>query len=241
MSRHRPRAVITGASRGIGAAIARALAPTHDLLLGGRDRATLNDMAGRLESADPWVVELTDCDAVARAAEDIQHLDVLVHNAGVWAGGLIAETAPDTWRRLFEVNLFAVAELTRLLLPALRASQGRVVVINSSAGKRVAPGRGAYAATKFALRAFADGLRAEEAEHGVRVTSIYVGRAATDMQRQVRDAEGGAFEADRYLAPESVAGAVLAAVNAAPDAHVTEIVIHPTLPVLSTSVEHKQR
>jgi NADP-dependent 3-hydroxy acid dehydrogenase YdfG len=233
----RPRALITGASRGIGAAIAQALAPTHHLLLGGRDRAALVDAAGGLASAVPWVVELTDSDAMARAADDIQQLDVLVHSAGVWAPGLIGETGPDTWRRLFEVNVFAVAELTRLVLPALRAAQGRVVVINSSAGTRVARGRAAYAASKFALRAFADGLHAEEAEHGVRVTSIYVGRAATDMQRQVRDAEGGAFEADRYLAPESVARAVLAAVSAAPDAHLTEIVIHPTLGVRSSGPE----
>src|SRR5918994_208874 len=133
----RPRALITGASRGIGAAIAGALAPTHHLLLGGPDRA-----------------------AMARAAEDVEQLDVLVHSAGVWAPGLVGETTPDTWRRLFDVNVFAVAELTRLLLPALRAAQGRVVVINSSAARRVASGRGAYAASKFALRAFADGLHA---------------------------------------------------------------------------------
>lgn len=197
----------------------------------------LVDAAGRLPSAVPWVVELTDHAAMARAAEEIEQLDVLVHNAGVWAPGLIGETTPDTWRRLFEVNVFAVAELTRLLLPVLRAARGRVVVINSSAGMRVTRGRGAYAASKFALRAFADGLHAEEAEHGVRVTSIYVGRAATDMQRQVRDAEGGAFEADKYLAPESVARAVLAALNAPPDAHLTEIVIHPTLGVRSSGPE----
>lgn len=229
MPGHRPRALITGASRGIGAAVARALGPTHDLLLGGRDRPALAEAAGRLPSAVPWVVELTDRDALARATERIEHLDVLVHNAAVWAPGLIGDTEPDTWRRVFEVNVFAVADLTRLLLPALRAAHGRVVVINSSAGTSVAPGRGAYTASKFALRALADSLHAEEAEHGVQVTSLYIGRTATDMQRQVRDAEGGTFEADRYLAPESVGRAVLSAVNAGPDVHVREIVILPRL------------
>ncbi|MFF4774940.1 SDR family oxidoreductase [Microtetraspora fusca] len=227
----RPVALVTGASRGVGAAVARALAPTHDLLLGGRDRAALDALCAELPGARPWPVELT-----AVAASDvagIDRLDLLVHNAGVARIGDVGETPLEEWRRTFEVNLFAVAELTRLLLPVLRAARGQVVLINSTSGQRVNAGWGAYAASKFALRAFADALRLEEHPNGVRVATIYPGRIATDMQRGVREQEGGDYDPARYIVPDSVAKAVLAAATATPDAHITEITIRPSasLPV----------
>lgn len=224
----RPIALVTGASRGIGAAVARSLSDTHDLLLGGRDEQALRPLVDELPGARPWPVELTDHDAVAAAVADISRLDVLVHSAGLAELGTVAETSPESWRRTFEVNLFAVTELTRLLLPALRASRGHVVLVNSGAGLSAKPNWGSYAASKFALRAFADVLRAEESANGVRVTSVFPGRTATDMQRDVREQEGGSFDADRYLRPESVAGPIVSAVRAGADAHLTEIVIRPS-------------
>ena len=225
MSERRPRALITGASRGIGAAAARAFGDEYDLLLGGRDPHALADLADSLPLATPWPAELTDPEALAAAVGRIDRLDVLVHSAGVWEPGLIGETRPETWRYIFDVNLFAVAELTRLLLPALRAARGRVILINSTAGKWVSPARGAYSASKFALHAFAEALHAEEAKNGVGVTSIYPGRVATDMQRKVRQAENGPFASEEYIAPESVATVVLAAAQAPSDSHLTEIVV----------------
>lgn len=223
----RPLALVTGASRGIGAAVARALAPGYDLLLGGRDTAALEALAAELPGARPWPVDLTDTPALAEAAGGIEQLDVLVHSAGVGLLGTVADTAANTWRLQFEVNVVAVAELTRLLLPALRAARGRVVLLNSGAGLTARPGWASYAASKFALRAFADSLRAEEAGHGVRVTSVHPGRTDTDMQRDVVTAEGGEYRAHRYLRPESVAGAVLLAVTAPDDAALTELVLRP--------------
>src|SRR4051812_45117132 len=129
-----PLALVSGASRGIGAAIARALAPTHRVLLGGRDTGALAQLAEELSGAKPWPVELTDFDAVRAAAGKIERLDVLVHSAGVAELGTVEEATPDSWRRQFEVNVVAVVELTRLLLPALRAANGHVVVINSGSG-----------------------------------------------------------------------------------------------------------
>jgi NAD(P)-dependent dehydrogenase (short-subunit alcohol dehydrogenase family) len=171
----RPLALVTGASRGIGAAVAQALAPTHDLLLGGRDTDALKAVAADLPAAREWPVELTDPSALTAAAADIDRLDVLVHSAGIGPLGTVADSPAEQWRRTFAVNVVAVAELTRLLLPALRAARGQVVCINSGAGFTARPGWGSYAASKFALRAFADTLRAEEAAHGVRVTSVYPG------------------------------------------------------------------
>lgn len=225
----KPVALVTGASRGIGAAVARALAPGHDLLLGGRDHAALAALAAELPGSRPWPVELTDGIALAEATAGIERLDVLVHSAGVGLLGTVAETPATTWRRQFEVNVVAVAELTRLLLPALRAARGRVVLVNSGAGLTARAGWASYAASKFALRAFADALRDEEAAAGVRVTSVHPGRVDTDMQRSVVAHEGGAYDAGAYLRPESVAGAVLLAVTAPPDAALTELVLRPAV------------
>ncbi|MEV8632859.1 SDR family oxidoreductase [Streptosporangium sp. NPDC051023] len=220
----RPVALVTGASRGVGAAVARALAPTHDLLLGGRDAEALAELSAELPGARPWPVELT---AVTEAdIAGIERLDVLVHSAGIAILGRIAQVPADVWRRTMELNVIAVAELTRLLLPALRAAEGQVVLINSGAGLRANPDWAAYAASKFALRAFADALRLEEPR--LRVTSIYPGRIDTDMQRGVREQEGAAYEPDRYLSADSVARAVLTAVTATRDAHITEITVRPT-------------
>ncbi|GAA2806630.1 SDR family oxidoreductase [Crossiella cryophila] len=223
----RPRALVTGASRGIGKAIAQALAPTHDLLLGGRDQAALSALATELGNALPWPLDLADPDALTAATAEIDRLDLLVHSAGVAELGAVADTPAKVWRETYEINVVAVAELTRVLLPALRRARGTVVLINSGAGLRANPGWGAYAASKFALRALGDALRAEEEPHGVRVTSVHPGRTATDMQRGIRSAEGGDFRPEAYLTPESVASAVLMAATASQDAHLTEIVIRP--------------
>lgn len=222
----RPLALVTGASRGIGAAVASALAASHDVLLGGRDLDALSRQAAALPGARAWPVELTDPEALAAATSGIGELAVLVHSAGIVELGPLAEVAASAWRRTFELNVIAVAELTRLLLPALRAACGHVVLINSGSGLRANPNWGSYAASKFALRAYADVLRAEEPS--LRVTTVYPGRTATDMQRGVRAAEGGEFEPDQYLRPESVAAAVLTAVHATPDAHITDLTVRPT-------------
>ncbi len=221
----RPLALITGASRGIGKAVADALADTHDLLLGGRDESELASLAAGLPSARPWPAELTDEDAVAAAVTGIDRLDVLVHSAGISRLGPLTGVTARDWRESFEVNVVAVAELTRLLLPALRAAEGHVVLINSGSGIKANPKWGPYAASKFALRAYADVLRAEEEPHGLRVTSVHPGRTATDMQKEVRDFEGGEFVPEKYMRPESVAGVVKAAIETPRDAHVHEIVV----------------
>ncbi len=221
----RPLALITGASRGIGKAIADSLADTHDLLLGGRDESELASQAAGLRSARPWPVELTNDHALAAAVKGIDRLDVLVHSAGISRLGALTEVTAADWRESYDLNVVAVVELTRLLLPALRAAEGHVVLINSGSGIKANPKWGAYAASKFALRAYADVLRAEEEPNGLRVTSVHPGRTATDMQKSVRDFEGGEYVPEKYMRPESVAGVVKAAIETPRDAHVHEIVI----------------
>ncbi|MFE6923720.1 SDR family oxidoreductase [Nocardia sp. NPDC057663] len=220
-----PTALITGASRGLGAAIARELAPTHDLLLGARSADALAPILAELPGATGWPVALTDYPAVAAAAGEIERLDVLVHNAGIADLGTVGESSVEQWRSTLEVNLIAVAELTRLLLPALRAANGHVVLINSGAGLRAHPGWGSYAASKFGLRAFADALRQEEP--ALRVTSLFPGRIDTDMQRAIVAGEGREYTPEEFLTPETVAGAVRTAVDTPRDGHPTEVVLRP--------------
>lgn len=125
------------------------------------------------------------------------------------------------------MNVTAPATLTRLLLPALRAAGGLVVFINSGAGLTANPGWSVYAASKFALTALADALRAEEAGR-VRVTTVHPGRTATAMQVELRAAEGGRYDPAAYLAAEDVARTVRLAVDLPPGASLSSLRIVPT-------------
>ncbi|MDV8000041.1 SDR family oxidoreductase [Rhodococcus sp. IEGM 1408] len=217
--------VITGASRGIGAATARALDTGHDLVLVGRDTDALAAVARSCRSARVVTADLTTVDGVARVADGVTALDGLVHCAGVADLGRVDESDPAQWRRAFEVNVLAVVELTRALLPALRAARGHLVVVNSGAGNTAKPGWGSYSASKFALRAVTDTIRGEEP--ALRVTSIHPGRVDSDMQRAIVASEGRAYDPSSYLTPDSVAAAIRHALESAPDAHPTEVVLRP--------------
>ena len=220
-------ALITGASGGIGSAIAEALAPTHTLLLAGRPSPRLDAVAHRL-GATTWPLDLTDADDIDSAAEVLAELDVLVHNAGVAYPGRVAETAAEQWRATFEVNVTGAVALTLALLPALRAAHGQVVFVNSGAGLNVSPGLASYSASKFALRAFADSLRTDEPL--LRVTSIHPGRVDTEMQRDLVAYEGGQYDPARFLTPQTVAGVVAQVVATPPDAHTHEVIVRPRGP-----------
>lgn len=225
-----PLALVTGASRGIGRAIAHELGVDHHVLLGGRDPDALRELAGQLPSAEPFPVDLRDPEATALAVSRLglsEGLDVLVHSAGVLVPGRLADLDPEDWERSLTSNVTAVAGLTRHLLPSLRAARGTIVAVNSGSGFSSGAAGGAYAASKFALRALTDALREEEREHGVRVCSVHPGRVDTDMQRELRRAEQGPYEPERYLRPESVASAVAFAVRAPADACIETLSIRP--------------
>jgi NADP-dependent 3-hydroxy acid dehydrogenase YdfG len=219
-----PTALITGASGGIGAAIATALAPTHTLLLAGRPSARLDGVAERL-GATTFPLDLTDTDSIESSCEVIDELDVLVHNAGVSVPGHVDESHVDEWRATFAVNVFGTVALTLTLLPALRQAGGRVVFINSGSGRTVSPGMASYSASKFALRAFADSLRQDEPS--LLVTSVYPGRVDTEMQRELVAYEGGDYDPAKFLRPETVAEVVAQVVATPRDGHVHEVVIRP--------------
>jgi NADP-dependent 3-hydroxy acid dehydrogenase YdfG len=219
----RPIALVTGASRGIGRAIAEDLGRTHHVLVGGRDAAAVDAVVRTLPSAAPFVGDLTVGPIPGLPAA----LDVLVHSAGVEEGGRIADTDAATWQRVFAANVFAVAELTRLALPALRAAGGLVVAINSGSGLTSGPGGAVYSGSKFALRAFTDALREEERPNGVRVASVHPGRTDTDMQRALVAREGDEYDTRFAMPTESVARTVRVVVDMPPSATVESLAIRP--------------
>ena len=151
----------------------------------------------------------------------------MVHAAGVVDLGPVAELTTDAWQSQLAVNLVAPAVLTRLCLPALRAARGTVVFVNSGAGLVAHPTWSAYAASKFGLRALADSLRAEEQEHGVRVTTVYPGRTATPMQQKVHQQEGKEYDASDWIDPDTVVDAIVHVLDLPDDATVSDLTIRP--------------
>ncbi|MDO3639677.1 SDR family oxidoreductase [Mycolicibacterium arseniciresistens] len=219
-----PTAMITGAGGGLGSAIAAALAPTHTLFLAGRPSDRLDEVAERL-GATTWPLDLRDLDGLEALAEPIVELDVLVHNAGVAYPGRVAESSVDEWRDTMEVNVVGAVALTLALLPALRTAGGQVVFINSGSGINASPGLASYSASKFALRGFADSLRADEPS--LRVTSVHPGRIATAMQEELVAYEGREYRPEDFLQADTVAKVVADAVHTPPDAHVHQVIVRP--------------
>lgn len=223
----RPVTLITGAAGGIGAALARALAGSHTLILQGRDPARLSALCAELNGATPLVLDLTQPGTFAAALAGIGRVSNVVHNAGVADLGAVAEQGHEAWTHTLAVNVVAPAELTRLLLPHVRMERGTLIFVNSGAGLRANAGWGSYAASKFALKALADALREEEAPHGVRVTSLYPGRTATPMQRRVRAQEGGPYDPAAYVTPETVAATLRFVLEAPRDATLPDVSVRP--------------
>ncbi|MET3960772.1 NADP-dependent 3-hydroxy acid dehydrogenase YdfG [Marmoricola sp. OAE513] len=207
--------LVTGAGSGIGADLAARLEARGDEVVRvTRDVVDLSDAA----AVHAWAVDL---------AARTPRLDSLHHVAGTVELATVAELAPADWERQIAVNLTAPAVLTAPLLPALRAARGTVVLVNSSAGLVANATWSAYAASKFGLRAFADALRAEEAEHGVRVTTIFPSRTATPMQEKVHEQEGRTYDASRWIQPGTVTDSILHILDLPADATVPEITLRP--------------
>lgn len=193
--------VITGASEGIGAELARQLARDRPhLVLGARRLDALRRVADRCETqfgarAIPIAADVADaaqCRALVQAAVDhFGRIDILVNNAGISMHALFEEiTDLSTFERLMQVNFFGSLWCTHAALPYLKASRGLVVGVSSLAGLVGVPGRTAYCATKHAMTGFFDALRTEIAPQGVDVTMIYPGVVATEIRRRGWDGNG---------------------------------------------------
>ncbi|HEX6151544.1 SDR family oxidoreductase [Nocardioides sp.] len=226
MTRH----LITGAGSGIGAAIADVLHERGDqLLLLARSEERAAELASRYDGSSTLVADLADPASVA-ALEVPDALDTLLHVAGVVDLAPVAELSAEDLREQVDVNLVAPVLLTQICLPALRRARGLVVFVNSSAGLVASPTWAAYASSKFGLRAVADALRAEEQEHGVRVTTVFPSRTATPMQEKVHEQEGRVYDSTQWLRPETVADTIRHVIDLTPGATIPEVTVRPLAP-----------
>ncbi|MCD4549354.1 MULTISPECIES: SDR family oxidoreductase [unclassified Schaalia] len=232
-TKDRPVALITGATRGLGLAIAQELSTDHHIVIGGRNEAQVRACVDSFPSASPFIADLTIPEELKRAYAQFENLglplDVLIHNAGVAARRTVAHASHEDWSQILATNVIAVADLTRLALPLLRASQGLVITINSGAGVRAYAGDTPYCASKWALRAFTECLREEERGR-VRVCSIHPGRIDTDMQKHLCLAAGDTYNSADHMPPAEVARTVRLAVSFPHTMNVDELRIRTTEP-----------
>jgi NADP-dependent 3-hydroxy acid dehydrogenase YdfG len=229
-------AIVSGASSGIGRAIALGLAREGtSLCLLGRDKERLLGTARTATNSSPKVtlyqVDLSSeqdlsC-LIQRLEQELDYVDVVVHAAGDIVLGDMNSSTIDDLDRQYKINLRAPYLLTQKLLPRVRARRGQVVFINSSMGVHARANVGQYAATKQALKAVADSLRDEVNPDGVRVLSIFAGRTASAMQETIHRLENKAYDAQLLLQPEDIASVVIHALTLPRTAEVTDIHIRP--------------
>ena len=213
-----PLAIVTGASGGIGAAVVRDLADTHQVVAIGRNEQALSALPAMTVI---WDMETEPIPAALLALKD-RPIAALVHCAARATKATLEEATPETWAADMRLNVIAPAELTRALLPGLREASGTVVFINSGAGKNAHAGLGVYVATKHALYGLANTLRLEEPE--LRVATVSPGPTDTGMQKELA---GENYQPHRYIDPLAVADAVRMTIDAHPSAQLTEVLVRP--------------
>jgi dehydrogenase/reductase SDR family member 7B len=216
---------VTGASSGVGAALARALAERGArVILSGRDEARLAAVAAQCPSETLLLpFEVTDAAAMQAAtarAIGWHGVDIFIANAGISQRSPAIETDMAVYRRIIDVDLTAQIAATQALLPHLTArGSGRLVFISSIAGKVGVPMRTAYCAAKFGLIGYADALRAELSQSGVAVHVVCPGSVATDVSRNALTGSGEARgrsdrAIDEGIPPAEAAAAILEAIAA---------------------------
>lgn len=214
-------AVVTGATGGMGAEIIKDLARDHRVYALGRRAGELPE-AENIVPVEFDLLSLLDGTALPAELAELERVDVLVHAAARADKRSVESARPEDWRAQMDLNVHVPAELTRLLLPALRAAEGLAVFINSGAGIHSYGDNVIYAATKHALYALADGLRLGEL--GIRVSTVAPGPTDTPMLKGLQD-----YNPEHVIAPIEVAKAIRATVDAGPTTQLTEIRVRPRI------------
>ncbi|MGP8300884.1 SDR family oxidoreductase [Streptomyces inhibens] len=232
-------AVVTGASSGIGAATARALAAAgYHVVLTARRKDRIEALAAELPHAEAYALDVTDraaVDAFAASLDRYPSIDVLVNNAGGALGAEpVATGDPADWRAMYEVNVLGVLHMTQALLPALTASgDGTVVVLSSTAGHGTYEGGGGYVAAKHGAHVIAETLRLELCGEPVRVIEVAPGMVKTDEFATTRfrgDAAKAAkvYEGvDQPLSAEDVADTITWAITRPAHVNIDLLVVRP--------------
>jgi len=239
-------AVITGASSGIGAATARALAGDGcEVVIGARRLERLEALAEEI-GARPIPLDVTDATSVESFAAEVGRCDVLVNNAG-GALGLdpVAEADEERWRWMYEANVLGTMRMTRALLPALVDSgDGLIATVTSIAAFEAYRGGAGYMAAKHAQRAMLRSLRLELLGEPVRVTEVAPGMVETEFSvvRFGGDEEAArhVYEGMRPLSAEDVAECIRWVASLAPHVDVDEIVVRPRAQASATDVHRDE-
>jgi 3-oxoacyl-[acyl-carrier protein] reductase len=226
-------ALVTGAGRGIGRAIAVAFAAEGAAVaLAARSRADLAGVAGEIRERDGRALavptDVTQDGAVEALVEqtltDLGRIDVLVTSAGTAAFGAVSDSKPGDWDTMLALNLRAVMICCRAVLPAmLRQRTGTILNVGSIASKRALPGSAVYTATKTAVDAFSRVLAEELRPHGVRVGVLVAGAVDTPLW----DTLGSSPPRDKMLRPEDVARAAVLMAALPPHASLEELTLLP--------------
>ena len=228
--------VITGASSGIGRAIATAIAATGAAVcLVGRNAKRLEEAAEKARATARTVLvcesDLTIDSAIDELALRLKHefdaVDVVVHCAGAYTAGKIETTPVEQLDALYRANLRLPFALTQALLPLLRRRPGQIVFINSSQGLEARATTGLYSATQHALKGLADSLRQEVNDDGIRVLSVYPGRTATPRMKSLYEAEGRTYRPELLLQAEDIAQLVMASLQMPHTAEITNVEVRP--------------
>jgi NAD(P)-dependent dehydrogenase (short-subunit alcohol dehydrogenase family) len=231
-------AVVTGASSGVGRAIALALAREGaEVCAIGRNSGALSETVAAVRGTsliNAFTADLTVERDVKRLKQHVDEvsgkLDILVHSAGVIHQDTLRHASIGDFDAQYAINVRAPYLMTQCMLPLLERARGQIVFINSSVGLSVKRADvGQYAATKHALKAIADSLREEVNSKGIRVLTAYLGRTATPMQEALCRQERQAYQPDILLQPEDVASVVLHTLLLPPRAEVTDISIRPMI------------
>jgi short-subunit dehydrogenase len=209
----RPTALITGASRGIGRAIALELAPTHNLILTARTADALSsvahDAATRGAEVQTVVCDIASPAAVSAAFAAVE-CDVLINNAGVATIKPLLSLSPEEWHSMIDVNVNALYHVTRAVLPGMIERQrGHVITIGSIAGRNTFVGGSCYSGTKHFVMGFSESLLLEVRDSGVKVSVVMPGSVATDLFPAGTDTSW-------MCMPEDIAGAVRHLVDTPP-------------------------
>lgn len=236
-------AIITGASAGIGEATAIALAAEGAKVAlvarrGDRLEALAQKIAAAGGEALAIVADITDDAQIQKVVDKTKttwgQIDILVNNAGIALIGEIASSDPADWRRMIDLNLVALMNLTHAVLPILQAQgSGHIVNISSVAGRTIRVGIGGYNVTKWGVNAFSEALRQEVSLQNIRVTVIEPGMVNTEINDNITDsiAKQRSEERRKSITPlesEDVAAAIVYAVTQPPRVNVNEILIRPT-------------
>lgn len=217
-------ALVTGASRGIGRAIALRLASTHDILAVARSEDDLARLAADVTAVGgrcrTIALDVSDADAVAAALSGVA-ADVLVNNAGVGVMKPLLEMEPAEWARMMDVNVNALYHVTRAVLPwMVERGRGHVVTIGSLAGRNSFAGGTAYTGTKHFVIGFSESLMLEVRDRGVKVSVVMPGSVDTGFG-------GGGKDKSWALRPEDVADAVAHVLETPPHVLVSRVEMRP--------------